>query len=174
MNPCTPHPDHRSQAPGPIDAMDARLIDRLHGDFPLSDRPFAEIGQALGLPEEVVIERLQHLLSSGVLTRLGPLYQIERSGGAYMLAALEVPEAEFQRVAIQVNAHLQVAHNYRRAHQLNMWFVVAAETPQRVADCLRQIAEETGLKVHQFPKEREYRVELRLQARPPTADEESA
>lgn len=173
MNLRTLPPGARPPVHEPIDAVDAMLIDRLHGDFPLSDRPFAEIGQALGLPEEAVIERLQHLLSIGVLTRLGPLYQIERSGGAYMLAALEVPEADFARVADQVNAHLQVAHNYRRAHRLNMWFVVAAETPQRVADCLKEIAEETGLTVHQFPKEREYRVELRLQARPPTTDEEA-
>jgi DNA-binding Lrp family transcriptional regulator len=107
-----------------------------------------------------VIERLRALLSGGVLARLGPLYQIERAGGCFLLAALEVPPGRFEAVAAQVNAHLQVAHNDRRAHRLNMWFVVAADSPQGVAGCLRAIEAETGLRVHSFPKEREFRVGL--------------
>ena len=152
-------------APG-IDRVDAALIDHLHDGFPLCDRPFARIGEALGLREEEVIERLRELLATGVLTRLGPLYQIERAGGAYLLAALEVPAARFDQVAAQVNAHLQVAHNYRREHRLNMWFVVAADAQAAVDDCVRAIEAETGLAVHRFPKLREYHVELRLRAGP--------
>ncbi|HEY0823096.1 MAG TPA: AsnC family transcriptional regulator [Ramlibacter sp.] len=157
-----------------LDATDARLIDHLHAGFPITDRPFARIGEALGLPEEEVIERLRGLLSGGVLTRLGPLYQIERAGGSYLLAALEVPPERFEAVAAQVNAHLEVAHNYRREHQLNMWFVVAADSQDGVAACLRAIAAETGLRVHSFPKEREFRVELRLPASLQRPTEEAA
>ena len=157
-----------------LDATDARLIDHLHSGFPITDRPFAQIGQALGLAEEEVIERLRALLSSGVLTRLGPLYQIERAGGSYLLAALEVPADRFDTVAAQVNAHLEVAHNYRRGHRLNMWFVVAADSQEGVAQCLRAIEAETGLRVHSFPKEREFRVELRLPASLQRPTEEAA
>ena len=144
------------------DAVDARLIERLHGNLPLSDRPFAEVGAELGLGENEVLERLRRLLSQGVLTRFGPLYQIERAGGRFVLAALEVPPARFDAVAAQVNALPEVAHNYRREHSLNMWFVVAAESDERAEDVLDQIAALTGLPVYAFPKEREYFVELRL------------
>ena len=150
--------------PAPLDPLDARLIDHLHGGFPLSDRPFAEVGAALGLAEDEVIERLRRALASGVLTRFGPLYQIERAGGRFVLAALAVPEARFDAVAAQVNAHPEVAHNYRRTHRLNMWFVVAAETDAAADACLAAIGHETGLRVYAFPKEREYHVELRLSA----------
>ena len=160
--------------PAGIDAIDAALIDFLHDGFPLCDRPFARIGESLALSEDEVLERLRALLSSGVLTRLGPLYQIERAGGAYLLAALEVPEERFEAVAAQVNAHLQVAHNYRRQHRLNMWFVVAADSQEAVAACLRRIEAETGLAVTAFPKEREFRVELRLPATPPPDRAENA
>jgi siroheme decarboxylase len=147
-----------------LDATDARLIDHLHAGFPLSERPFADIGEALQLAEEDVLDRLRALLAAGVLTRLGPLFQIERAGGVYVLAALQVPPEDFDRVAAQVNTHMQVAHNYRRDHALNMWFVVAARSRDAVDYCLAQISRDTGLHVHQFPKEREYRVELRLSA----------
>jgi DNA-binding Lrp family transcriptional regulator len=146
--------------------VDARLIDFLHDGFPLCDRPFAQIGAALGLREEEVIERLRQLLATGVLTRLGPLYQIERAGGAYLLAAMEVPAERFAEVAARVNAHLEVAHNYRRDHRLNMWFVLATDSLEAVGECTRAIEAETGLRVHAFPKLREFRVELRLPALP--------
>ena len=106
---------------------DAQLIDRLHGGLPLTDRPFADVAATLGMSEELLIERLHGLLSSGVLSRFGPLFQIERAGGLFVLAAVAVPEARFAEVAGLVNARPEVAHNYRREHALNMWFVVATE-----------------------------------------------
>ena len=143
---------------------DARLIDYLHGGFPLLDRPFAAVGQALGWSEECVIERLHQLLAQGVLTRFGPLFHIERAGGQFVLAAIEVPEERFDAVNLVVNSFAEVAHNYRRTHRLNMWFVVAAETPALAQQALQRIEETIGLKVYAFPKEEEYFVELRLSA----------
>ncbi len=146
------------------DRTDLRLIDRLHGEFPLTERPFADVGAELGISEDEVLERLRHLLARATLSRFGPLFQIERAGGLFVLAALEVPEADFERVTAVVNAFPEVAHNYRREHRLNMWFVVAAETREAAFDALARIEAATALEVHAFPKEREYFVELRLPA----------
>ncbi|MGZ8259764.1 MAG: Lrp/AsnC family transcriptional regulator [Caldimonas sp.] len=154
-----------------IDRRDAMLIDRLHGELPLSDHPFAVVGAELGMEEEEVLDRLRRLLSQGVLTRLGPLFHIERAGGKFMLAALEVPEARFAEVTATVNAFPEVAHNYRREHAFNMWFVVATESAGECDRVLARIAEATGLRVHAFPKEREYFVALRLPAGAPPAGE---
>ena len=147
------------------DDTDRRLINAIQGEFPLSERPFAEVGAALGLSEDEVIARLQSLLDDRVLTRFGPMYQIERMGGAFVLAALQVPEARYDEVTALVNALPQVAHNYRREHTLNMWFVLATETPQGIADAIATIERDTGLPVFAFPKEREYFVEMKLAAR---------
>ena len=146
------------------DDTDRRLINAIQGEFPLSARPFAEVGAALGLSEDEVIARLQSLLDDRVLTRFGPMYQIERMGGAFCLAAIAVPEAQWASAVEAVNAFPEVAHNYRREHTLNMWFVLATETPEGIADCARRIEAATGLVVHLFPKEREYFVEMRLVA----------
>ena len=148
--------------PAGIELDDARLIDRLQLELPLTERPFADTGAALGLSEAVVIERLGRLLSTGVLTRLGPLFQIERAGGQFILAALEVPEARFAEVTALVNDLPEVAHNYLRDHRLNMWFVVAAETPEAAWAACDRIEAATGLPVHAFPKEREFFVGLYL------------
>jgi DNA-binding Lrp family transcriptional regulator len=146
------------------DEIDRRLINAIQGEFPLSERPFAEVGAALGLSEDEVIARLQSLLDDRVLTRFGPMYQIERMGGAFCLAAIAVPEAEWASAVDAVNAFPEVAHNYRREHALNMWFVLATETPEGITDCARRIEAAIGRVVHLFPKEREFFVEMRLEA----------
>jgi DNA-binding Lrp family transcriptional regulator len=155
-----------SHEPPPAPTLaDLLLIDDLHGGFPLSERPFAEVGARLGMGETQVIERLHRLLARGLLTRFGPLFQIERAGGLFVLAALEVPEDRFDAVARVLHAMPEVAHNYRREHRLNMWFVIGTETPEGAQAALDRIGQATGLRVFAFPKEREFHVELRLPMR---------
>ena len=150
---------------------DARLVSFLHGGFPLSDRPFADVAVQLGCGEDAVIERLQRLLSHGDLTRFGPLFQIERAGGRFILAAMAVPEVRFDAVTKQLDAMPEVAHNYRResahpdqpgATPLNMWFVLAVESADQIDPVVARIEAATGLAVYAFPKEREFFVELKL------------
>jgi DNA-binding Lrp family transcriptional regulator len=147
-----------------LEETDRRLINALQGDFPLVPEPYRKVAEALGLSEAEVLRRLDSLLTRRVLTRFGPMYQIEKSGGAFVLAALKVPEPDFERVAELVNALPEVAHNYRREHAFNMWFVLATETPAKIATAIRKIETATGLPVLAFPKEREYFVELKLDA----------
>jgi siroheme decarboxylase len=146
-------------------AVDRQIIDKLQGDFPLCERPYAEAAERLGITENELLARLQRLLDDKVLTRFGPMVQIERMGGAFVLAALAVPEGRYGEVTGLVNALPQVAHNYRREHALNMWFVLATETPQGIAEAIAKIERDTGLPVYAFPKEREYFVEMKLAAR---------
>lgn len=156
----------RTQASEPIalDATDRAIINALQGGFPLCDRPFEVAGAALELGEATLIERLATLLDRGVLSRFGPMYNADRIGGAFSLCALQVPAERFEAVAAQVNAYPEVAHNYAREHQLNMWFVVGTESPGRIVEVLAAIETQTGLKVYDFPKLREFFVGLRFEA----------
>ncbi|MBE9552914.1 MAG: Lrp/AsnC family transcriptional regulator [Proteobacteria bacterium] len=147
-----------------MDACDKELINALHGGVPIEERPYAAIAERLAMTEDEVIGRLQTLLDDRTLTRFGPLYDAARLGGAFTLAALSSPENRFNEVAEIVNSFPEVAHNYAREHALNMWFVVGAERPERIAEVLSQIKDRTGLEVLNMPKEEEYFLELRLTA----------
>lgn len=147
-----------------MDELDRAIVNALQGGFPICDAPYREVAQRLGLTEAELIARLQRMLETKTLTRFGPMFQVERMGGAFVLAALAVPEADYERVAGQVNALPEVAHNYRREHALNMWFVLATETPEGIPAAIGKIERATGLKVHAFPKLKEYFVEMKLHA----------
>ena len=92
------------------------------------------------------------------------MFQIERMGGAFCLAAMAVPEERYDEVTETVNDFAAVAHNYRREHALNMWFVLATEAATGIEGAARSIEAATGLPVYLFPKEREFFVEMRLRA----------
>lgn len=147
-----------------MDEIDRRLVNALQGGFPILERPFAAVAQALGLAEAEVIDRLKALRATGVLSRFGPMFDAERLGGAVTLCAMQVPEAEFAAVAATVNGLEEVAHNYRREHALNMWFVLATETPEGIAAAIAAIEAATGLAVLDLPKLEEYFLELKLAA----------
>ena len=147
-----------------LDDIDRKLINALQGDFPLVREPYRQVAETLGLDEDELLRRLDAMLERRVLTRFGPMFQIERAGGAFVLAAMRVADADFERVAAQVNAFAEVAHNYRREHALNMWFVLATATPQGIGEAIAAIEAATGLPVFAFPKEREYFVEMKLRA----------
>ncbi|HAW22182.1 MAG TPA: AsnC family protein, partial [Pseudomonas sp.] len=71
------------------------------------------LAEELGADPQTLRERVQALLDDGTLTRFGPMFDIERLGGAFTLAALSVPEDRFDAVAELLAAMPEVAHNYR-------------------------------------------------------------
>jgi DNA-binding Lrp family transcriptional regulator len=146
-----------------MDTLDRLIVNSLQGGLPICERPYLEVATRLNISEEILIERLTQLLEKGLLSRFGPLYHAERLGGALTLAAMSVPEAQFDHVATLVNAFPEVAHNYARDHELNMWFVLATEQPGRVAEVIQEIEAQTGLVVYNMPKQKEYYVGLRLE-----------
>jgi DNA-binding Lrp family transcriptional regulator len=147
-----------------MDALDRDIINTLQGGFPLSEQPYADVAARLGTSEDELLRRVDALLAEGLLSRFGPMYNAELLGGAFTLAAMKVPEADFERVAALVNSHPEVAHNYAREHEFNMWFVLATETPDRIPEVIAAIEHETGCRVYNMPKLEEFFVGLRFEA----------
>lgn len=145
-----------------MDDIDRRLVNSLQDGLPVTRRPFDGLADAVGLGVPEVLDRIQCLLDAGVLSRFGPMFNAEQLGGALSLCAMEIPEARFEQVAGQVNAHPEVAHNYAREHRLNMWFVVATEEETQAADVIAAIEQETGCKVYDMPKQEEFYIGLKL------------
>lgn len=145
-----------------LDPLERAFINGYQGGFPLAERPFAQVAGRLGTTESELMSIIHRLLERGILTRFGPLFDAARLGGGLTLAALKVPEERFAAVTELVNALPAVAHNYRRDHALNMWFVVATTSPEGIAETLQEIGRRTGLQVYDFPKQREFYVGLWL------------
>ena len=147
-----------------MDEIDRRLINLLQEGIPVEEYPFRAAADELGIGTQELLGRIQVLLDNRILSRFGPLYNAEHMGGMLSLCAMCVEPERFDAVAEQVNAWPEVAHNYEREHSLNMWFVVASESPEQYRHVIAGIERETGCRVFEMPKQQEYFLDLRLQA----------
>ncbi|WP_273207478.1 Lrp/AsnC family transcriptional regulator [Marinobacter subterrani] len=150
----------RLQADPEFTAVERAVINRLQTGLPLVHSPYALVAGELGMTEQALLNTLADLLNRRILTRFGPMFHAGEMGGGLTLAAMRVPEQDFEAVTRKVNSFDEVAHNYRRAHDLNMWFVLATETPEDIARVIAAIESATGYPVYNMPKEEEFHVHL--------------
>lgn len=158
MSAVTERPD--TVTPGSFTRLERAVINRLQSGLPLVRYPYAAVAEELGISEADLLHTLRDLLERKVLTRFGPMFHAGEMGGGLTLAAMRIPEPDFARVTGQVNQLDEVAHNYRREHDLNMWFVLATETPEDIDRVIADIEADTGYPVYNMPKEEEFHVHL--------------
>ncbi|MBC5785632.1 Lrp/AsnC family transcriptional regulator [Ramlibacter sp. USB13] len=135
------------------------LLNDYQRDFPLQPRPFAAIGQQLGLQERTVIAQLQQLRDAGQVGRIGAVWG-RGAGGAAALCALSVPPARLLQVAAIVSREPAVNHNYEREHAWNLWYVLTGTDALAVRATAARIAHAAGVPALFLPMERAYRVDL--------------
>jgi siroheme decarboxylase len=143
----------------PLSPLERRLIERYQRGLPLRPRPWAAMAEEIGSDEAEVLEALARLQRAGVIGRIGAVVAPHRAGWS-TLAAMRVPPERLCAVAALVGDYPEVNHNYAREHEVNLWFVVAAASRERVAQVLADIALRTGLGVIDLPLERAYAIDL--------------
>lgn len=140
-------------------------MNAIQKDFPMSATPFTDLALRLEIEEPALLDTINGFIENGVLTRVGPFYNMDKSSGFVSLVAMIVPESRFTEVADTVNSFEEVAHNYQREHQFNMWFVIASKSESEAANVLGKIEQSTQLKTYRFPKEREFTLDLFLEVK---------
>ena len=142
-----------------MDERDKRLLDGFQRDFPLTARPFAEVGERVGMSEREVIDAYRRFAAESLISRVGAVIK-PNAVGASTLAAMAVPEAQLADVAAYVTQFEEVNHNYAREHRFNLWFVVAATNAMRVNAVLADISAHTGHDVMNLPIIEDFHLDL--------------
>lgn len=145
-----------------------RLIDACQRDFPLTSRPFRDVGDALGVTEDEVLALVQDLQAGGAVGRVGAVVS-PHTIGTSTLAAMAVPAERLDAVAALVSGCPEVNHNYEREHELNLWFVVTAADADALAAVLCDIEARAGLAVIDLPLIEAFHIDLGfpITCRPP-------
>ncbi|MDY0164150.1 AsnC family transcriptional regulator [Desulfobotulus sp.] len=128
-----------------MDALDKKLLNGIQSGFPVCARPYAVIGERLGMEEAEVLSRLQRLKDTGIIRRIGGNFGPENLGYFSTLCAARVPEDKVDFFAEVVNRYPGVTHNYIRENDWNVWFTFIEPSREIIARNLEEIAEETGV-----------------------------
>ncbi|RIK05704.1 MAG: Lrp/AsnC family transcriptional regulator [Acidobacteria bacterium] len=126
------------------DAIQAELLNAIQWDFPLSETPFADLGERLEVSETEVIDRLQSAKDGGVLRQLSAIFDTRSLGYSSSLVAARIADEEVDAAAQRLNAHPGISHNYKRNHEFNLWYTVAVPPDSSFEDHLDALHEISG------------------------------
>ncbi len=139
--------------------LEQQLLNQYQQRFPLNPTPYQVIAKDLQTDTHTVLQLLSRLSAEGKVSRVGPVFP-PNVIGASTLAAMHVPEAELEEVAMWINHFQEINHNYEREHRFNLWFVVVAPHRTRLGQVIDRIRIETGYAVMSLPLIREYHIDL--------------
>jgi len=128
-----------------IDAIDRKILNIIQEDFPVEEEPFRRIGELVGIGEDEALDRVVRLKESGIIRRMGAVFDPKKLGYVSTLCAARVPDEKVPDFVEVVNACKGVTHNYRRAHEYNIWFTVIASSREEIDSFLREVGEKTGV-----------------------------
>ena len=128
-----------------MDDTDKAILNRIQSDFPITSRPYQAIGNALGISETEVIDRLVRLKDMGIIRRIGGNFVPGKLGFVSTLCAAHVPEEKIEEFAQIVNQFTGVTHNYQRDNRYNVWFTFIAPSREKILENLQLISEKSGV-----------------------------
>ena len=139
------------------------LASAIQGGVPLVARPFAAVGEPLGLSEDAVLSALRQYRDDGRLREISAVLEGESFGWESALVAGAIPAERLEAVAAIVGAHPNVTHNYERTHRFNLWFTLAVPPQmglQRTLDLLER--ESDAGPFVPLPRTRTFKIAVRM------------
>ena len=128
-----------------MDEKDRAILNEIQSDFPITPRPYHEVGKRFRLSESEVLERVKRLKAEGIIRRIGGNFNSKRLNFTSTLCAAKVPEEKVEEFVQVVNTYPGVTHNYLRNHDYNVWFTFIAPNMPRIDAALEEISQATGV-----------------------------
>ena len=109
-------------APLTVEETDRALVRALQAGLPRVSRPYHAIGEALGIAPELVMARVEAMLDSGAIRRIGAVPNHYRLGyTANGMSVWDVDDETVDALGERVGALACVSHCYRRPRRLPVW-----------------------------------------------------
>lgn len=144
-----------------MDDLARAIINEIQSDFPITSRPYRELGKRFQLSEAEVIERLKGLKAEGVIRRIGGNFNSKRLNFTSTLCAAKVPKAKMDRFVKVVNGYPGVTHNYLRNHDYNVWFTFIAQNELLIERALEEISSATGVtEIINLPAVKQFKIKV--------------
>ena len=129
-----------------LDGVDRRLIVATQAGLPRVSRPYDTLALELGIAPDDVLARLQRMLDSGVIRRIGAVpnhYAIGYTANG--MSVWDVDDSRIDELGVQVGALPFVTHCYRRPRRLpdwpyNLFAMVHSQNRAEVAARVAEIA----------------------------------
>lgn len=151
----------KNQSNTQLDEMDRIILNEIQSNLPIEPRPYKVLAEKLGSSEEEVLRRVQDLKDREIIRRIGANCDSRKLGYTSTLCGARVPLQKMERFVEVVNGYPGVTHNYRRAHEYNIWFTLIAASEEKIEKTLQEISDLTGVKdIMSLPAERIFKIQV--------------
>lgn len=141
------------------DNTDRNILDAIQDKFPITPEPYAEIAASLGLDEDDVFDRIEAMRATGVIRRLGGVFDSRKLGYKGTLVAMKVAEDKIDEVADLFQIYPEITHNYLRPDEYNVWFTLICRSDDEIQQKLDEIRQKTGCsEILNLPAERLFKI----------------
>jgi len=155
-----------------LDHLNRLILNAVQSDFPVAARPYAVLAEHLNrtsglkLTEEEVHARILDLRRSGIIRRLGAVFNARSLGYQSTLCAARVPADKLGLFRALTDKAHQITHNYLRTGEMNAWFTFTSRKPEELDDFLRRLKDEVGLaEILILDAERVFKIKVDFQFR---------
>lgn len=130
---------------------DSVLIQAIQDGLPLVERPYAAIGETIGLTEDEVIGHINTLMAHGDIKRFGVVVRHKELGyRSNAMVVWDLPDAWVDRLGERIGQMPFVTLCYRRPRRLpdwpyNLFSMIHGRNPGSVLDQVEQIKQRAGL-----------------------------
>jgi len=105
-----------------LDEIDRRIVLATQSGLPLEAQPYHAVARQVGITAEEVMERMRHMLETGVIRRIGVVPNHYALGyKANGMTVWDVPDERVDELGEQVGALDFVSHCYQRPRHLPDW-----------------------------------------------------
>lgn len=125
--------------------LEQNLLAIIQDAFPLEERPYLVLAEQLGSDEQSVFAAVENLRQSGIIRRIGGVYDSKALGFISRLCAGKVTESAIEAFATAVNEIPAITHNYQRSHEYNVWFTVIAQSEEEIQKIVDDVCAKTDL-----------------------------
>lgn len=122
-----------------MDNLDRKIITQLQMDFPISPDPYDIIADRLGIDTQTLFQRVEALIGSGTIRRIGISVNSHKMGYSSTLAAVRIPDDQVGSASEIIDSYPEITHSYLRSDDFNVWFTVIAEGQHRIQEVLDEL-----------------------------------
>jgi DNA-binding Lrp family transcriptional regulator len=128
-----------------MDDIDRKLLNEIQSDFPVTQKPYKDLGVRLSCSEDNILKRIKKLKKEGIIRRIGGNFDSQRIGFTTTLCAARVSDDTIEEFVRVVNKYPGVTHNYLRDHYYNIWFTFVAPNMKMIDRYIEEIMKHTGV-----------------------------
>jgi DNA-binding Lrp family transcriptional regulator len=130
--------------------LEKKIIAAIQEDMAITERPYLEISEKLGISEDTLLETLQSLCKRGIIRRYGATLRHQKTGfTANAMAAWQVAENRVEAVGNRLASFKQVSHCYRRnpteGWPFNLYTMIHASDEESCRQTARNMSQEAGV-----------------------------